>query len=376
MICRKCSGPGTLIIRKEYCYCNDCFITNINHKFRACIGKNKILSPNEKVLICLSGDASSTVLLDLIHVGFSLNNHKKLRVTPYFLHIIERDSDGEEISKVIAEQCKNYNFNLTVVNMDEYFNKNILSNEFTMINHHQTSISKNILSNIPTSISEDMLTKMKQNIFIKISKQLKCRIVFTAETTTLLATRLLSNIAIGRGSQVENDIGFADKREENVIILRPMRDITNEEVDQYLRIKDLKPATNILATIHGTSLQSVIRSFVLDLQENYPATVSTICKTADKIGSITVNVDKKKCIICQSNLDCNQLNLTAVDATMFSRKVSSEVTNSNENLKHVEKGNNLMFPFIYEKLCYCCSRNISQLNDPMLQTLVCRNDEK
>nr|XP_026493721.1 cytoplasmic tRNA 2-thiolation protein 2 [Vanessa tameamea] len=376
MICRKCSGPGSLIIRKEYCYCNDCFITNINHKFRACIGKNKILSPNEKVLICLSGDASSTVLLDLIHVGLSLNNHKKLRVIPYFLHIIERDSEGEEISKVIVEQCKNYNFNITLVNIDEYFNKNILCNDNTMKNHYQPSISKNILLNIPTSISEDVLTKMKQNIFIKIAKQLKCRIVFTAETTTLLATRLLSNIAIGRGSQVENDIGFADKREENVKILRPMREITNEEIDHYLRIKELNPATDILGKGYGTSLQSVIRNFVLDLQENYPATVSTICKTADKIGSVTDNVNKKKCIICQSNLDCNQLNLTAVDATMFSRKVSSKVINSNENLKHIEEGNNLMFPFIYEKLCYCCSRNISQLNDPMLQTLVCRSDDK
>ncbi|XP_050344644.1 cytoplasmic tRNA 2-thiolation protein 2 [Nymphalis io] len=243
-----------------------------------------------------------------------------------------------------------------------------------MINY-ASSISKNILSNIPPSISEDVLMKMKQNIFIKISKELKCRIVFTSETTTLLATRLLSNIAIGRGSQIENDIGFADRREENVKILRPMRDITNEEIEHYLRIKELKPATNIMGKVYGNSLQSVIRSFVLDLQENYPATVSTICKTADKISSVTNN-DNKKCTICQSNLDCNNLNLTAMDATMFSRKVSSKVTNCNENLQHIEEGNNLLFPFIYEKLCYCCSRNISHLNDPMLQTLICRNDDK
>lgn len=88
MICRKCNNLATVNIRKEYCYCNECFISMINHKFRACIGKNKMLSANEKVLICLSGDGSSTVLLDLIYNAISLNNHKKLRVVPYFLHII------------------------------------------------------------------------------------------------------------------------------------------------------------------------------------------------------------------------------------------------------------------------------------------------
>lgn len=88
MICRKCNSPGTLIIRKEYCYCVDCFNININHKFRACIGKNKIISANDKILICLSGDSNSTVLLDLIHTSISLNNHKKLRILPNFLHVV------------------------------------------------------------------------------------------------------------------------------------------------------------------------------------------------------------------------------------------------------------------------------------------------
>ena len=88
MICRKCGSPGKILIRKEYCYCNDCFNINTNHKFRACIGKNRILSANDKVLVCISGDVNSVVLLDLVHIGISLNNHKKLRIIPYFLYIV------------------------------------------------------------------------------------------------------------------------------------------------------------------------------------------------------------------------------------------------------------------------------------------------
>lgn len=87
MNCKKCGTLGSLTIRKEHMYCVNCFMHNINHKFRACIGKNKILSANENVLICLTGGLSSTVLLDLIFNGISEDNHKKLRVIPFFLHL-------------------------------------------------------------------------------------------------------------------------------------------------------------------------------------------------------------------------------------------------------------------------------------------------
>lgn len=87
MKCNKCDADSTLILRKTDLYCDKCFLTSTNHKFRACIGKNKILSKNEKVLVCSSGGPGSTVLLDLIHHGISLDIHKKLRITPYILHV-------------------------------------------------------------------------------------------------------------------------------------------------------------------------------------------------------------------------------------------------------------------------------------------------
>lgn len=88
MNCKKCDSPKTrVILRTQDYYCNDCFMISTNHKFRACIGKNKVLLPNENVLICLSGGQGSTVLLDLIHHGISLDNNKKLRIVPNFLHL-------------------------------------------------------------------------------------------------------------------------------------------------------------------------------------------------------------------------------------------------------------------------------------------------
>lgn len=81
--------------------------------------------------------------------------------------------------------------------------------------------------------------------------------------------------------------------------MRPLKDISNEDIQYYLKVKDIKPAKCMHSKLNETSLQSVIKDFVMDLQENYPATVSTICKTADKIGSVTNNFNKKKCKVCQ-----------------------------------------------------------------------------
>lgn len=90
MSCKKCNLPKTVILRNKDFYCNDCFMTSTNHKFRACLGKNKVLSPNERVLVCLSGGVGSTVLLDLIQYGTSLDNTKKLRIVPFFLHLFSK----------------------------------------------------------------------------------------------------------------------------------------------------------------------------------------------------------------------------------------------------------------------------------------------
>lgn len=87
MECKKCKCIGTVVLRKKDYYCSQCFITNVNHKFRASIGKNKVFSSTEKVLVGLSGGLGSSVLLDLVHDGVKLNTHKILRIIPVCLHI-------------------------------------------------------------------------------------------------------------------------------------------------------------------------------------------------------------------------------------------------------------------------------------------------
>ncbi|XP_023939475.1 cytoplasmic tRNA 2-thiolation protein 2-A [Bicyclus anynana] len=364
MICRKCDAPATILIRKEYWYCNTCFITNTNHKFRACLGRSKTLSPNEKVLICLSDSTSSMVLLDLVQNSISLNGTKKLRVIPFFLHIIETATeDSIRTAKLIIEQCNKYNLDIYIVDINEYYSTNNILPDINVLPQTKSETLNNMRMNVSATIYDDVIVKIKRTLFLRIASELSCKIIFTAETTTQLAKRLLTNLAIGRGSQVENDIGFADQRDKSIKILRPMKDISNEEIEYFLKVKQISKIQNSSNTKIG--LQSVVDNFVLDLQKNYPATVSTVCKTADKLGSAENTTETQNCTLCQSNITFKSSKLTAVEATIFSRQMCTNKAGVNDKIEvmqSITEDKNPMFPSIYKTLCYGCSRNFSELD--------------
>lgn len=149
----------------------------------------------------------------------------------------------------------------------------------------------------PSTSWNDMIVKLKRNILIKVANALQCNYILTAETTTTLASNLLSNLAMGRGSQIEHDIGFLDSRNDFIKILRPMKDISQDEVFYYGLLKKLTYFEN--TKVGDNSLQSLITTFVVELQKNFPATISTICRTAEKIGTYGDITKLNKCYFCQ-----------------------------------------------------------------------------
>lgn len=143
----------------------------------------------------------------------------------------------------------------------------------------------------------DMVVKLRRHILIRVGHSLQCNFVFTAETTTTLASSLLSNLSLGRGSQIEHDAGFIDTRDDTVKILRPMKDLSQEELANYASLKKLTFIHE--NTVKDNSLQSLIHTFVVELQHNFPATISTVYKTSEKIGTFGNSTNLNKCTFCQ-----------------------------------------------------------------------------
>ncbi|XP_063801591.1 cytoplasmic tRNA 2-thiolation protein 2 isoform X2 [Pseudophryne corroboree] len=105
--CIKCEeGSAALIIRVGDAFCKSCFKEYFVHKFRAMLGKNRVVYPGEKVLLAYSGGPSSSAMIKQVQEGLSRDAPKKLRFNPGVLFIDEGAvcaQSWEQRDRVISE---------------------------------------------------------------------------------------------------------------------------------------------------------------------------------------------------------------------------------------------------------------------------------
>ncbi|KAM8945950.1 LOW QUALITY PROTEIN: cytoplasmic tRNA 2-thiolation protein 2 [Pelodytes ibericus] len=126
--CMKCKErSASLIIRVGDAFCKPCFKEYFVHKFRAMLGKNRILYPGEKVLLAYSGGQSSSAMVQQVQEGLRGDAPKKLRFAPGILFIDEGAVCGqsqEEREKTLSEMqhiLQGTGFPFHVVALEEVF---------------------------------------------------------------------------------------------------------------------------------------------------------------------------------------------------------------------------------------------------------------
>lgn len=68
-ICMKCGNKAVVLVRNNDPFCKTCFLEYAVHKFRATIGKARVIHQGQKVLLAVSGGSSSSAMLDLVMKG-------------------------------------------------------------------------------------------------------------------------------------------------------------------------------------------------------------------------------------------------------------------------------------------------------------------
>ncbi|XP_069492015.1 cytoplasmic tRNA 2-thiolation protein 2 isoform X2 [Ambystoma mexicanum] len=127
--CMKCKeGSAVLLIRAGDAFCRDCFKEYFIHKFRAMLGKNRLIYPGEKVLLALSGGPASSSMVQQVQEGLSRAASKKLRFAPGIVHVDEGAILGQslEVRKQTTSQMKSVlkssGFPYHIVPLEEAFN--------------------------------------------------------------------------------------------------------------------------------------------------------------------------------------------------------------------------------------------------------------
>ncbi|XP_061432099.1 cytoplasmic tRNA 2-thiolation protein 2-like [Lethenteron reissneri] len=106
-VCMKCKERrASMLIRVNDPFCRECFREYFVHKFRAVLGKRKVIEPGEKVLVAVSGGASSCTLLAQVQLGLSRESHKRLKFIPGLVHVDEGAACGETVEERVAANAR------------------------------------------------------------------------------------------------------------------------------------------------------------------------------------------------------------------------------------------------------------------------------
>uniref|UniRef100_A0A182SP54 Cytoplasmic tRNA 2-thiolation protein 2 n=1 Tax=Anopheles maculatus TaxID=74869 RepID=A0A182SP54_9DIPT len=135
------------------------------------------------------------------------------------------------------------------------------------------------------SSKQDLLEQVHKQTYRSVAKALNCNYVFLSDIGIDLAKTLLSNVALGRGCSIAQDMAFCDDRDEAVKLIRPIRDLNPDEVSNYLKFCEaqLLHLPQVKHFEDKPSLQNLTAKFIDNLQQSFPSTVSTVFRTGDKL---------------------------------------------------------------------------------------------
>ena len=355
-ICKKCNTvPAIVKLDVKEAQCTECFLAYIRHKFRATLGSTKLVARGARVLIVYDGAAASTTLLHMIDFAMEQNQFKRLHIEPILIYIDEncmlqnnakqyRIDKFVEIKSLLAPYPNIPMYYSSIGNSSSLLAQaiNTIEMDERIINADLGFLKK--LSELKTLTSrQDYVHCMRNNQIRSAAQKLNCKYAFISEIVSDLATKLLANIALGRGAAVAQDVSVCDARSD-VQIIRPIRDFSQLEVDYYLKLTNTKFLNDATKTSPEqseifSSVQNLTRNFIEELQVNFPATVSTVFRTGNKISTAYENSLKYNkqpinnegenvCTICASTLDLT--NSSTLRAIEFSKYASINTAGKND----------------------------------------------
>ncbi|CAM4532551.1 hypothetical protein PO909_023204 [Leuciscus waleckii] len=378
--CVKCKeGSAVLIIRVSDAFCRSCFKEYFIHKFRAMLGKNRVIFPQEKVLLAVSGGAASCSMLSQVIEGLSRDAPKKLRFMPGIIYIDDGGTCGrsQEERQRSVDQLKSIfthtGFPYFIVPLEQVFglpssvlvpvtsdpdqsnpsykhavDQYIREEQKLTVEDKTSAVARlsledsayppehklaleSLFSSLNTlTAKEDMLHTLRQHLILHVARENGFSKVMMGESCSRLAVKLLSNIALGRGAALASDTGFSDPRFGDVVIVRPMRDYSSKEIAAYCRMFHVPsvfiPGLETKAQ-DKASIQRLTETFVTNLQAEFPSTVSTIYRTSEKLHTVKPSESQatepaSKCLLCVCALDTDVDKASAFHATLVSEQLS------------------------------------------------------
>lgn len=386
-LCKKCRQEGKVVLEKRHVYCRDCFLIMSSHKFRSLIGKYKLITSTDNVMIIFSGNFASVSLLNLIRCALENTSHRKLSFTPFIVYVdAQVFASTTERRKATLMKIKNlldhYDYRSYYISLEAVLDTDVTSHlkKFDEFNdsdcYNVDSMLNDKIKYVLQSKSyseEELFTLFSNNLWLKIANVLGCNKIFTTDNSDSLAVRALNCIAIGRGYHLPFNMAVCNDKNSHVKVMRPLREFTLKELAFYAVFNKL----DFISVLPGQelvtlkpSIQRLVESFVVGLQDKFPATVHTICHTGDKLKMSTAadSADEIICVLCKLPVDVNEKSDSsgniqsgiAFDNDKFSVLKLSDTDDGNAKFDILNAITDLTIDLgsdvVIKRLCYACRR--------------------
>lgn len=382
VVCKKCNLQSAIVkLNFKDAQCEQCFLTYIRHKFRANLGITKIVSRFAKVVVIYDGKESTSVLLHLVHYATTQGQFKRLQLNPSILFIddsclydLQPDQRRAHITEV-QQLLRQFDIPAFYTSLASVDSVPLPIDTVSQLDEAQLLSEQKFIASMAAigslSSRQDYVHCVRAKVMRKVADHLQCPFVFTSEICPDLAIKLLSNIALGRGSSVAQDVSFCDPRSSAVQIVRPIRDFDAVEVETYVKVHSIRVLES--AKLYGAdadefaSIQNLTKGFVEDLQLNFQSTVSTVFRTGSKIATAAVDVGvregniARKCMMCMSQLDTSDS--TTLLAIEFSRCTSLQAGQCDGGIMVDQNDDDNRNAKFLQNLCHGCNNIFRDLNE-------------
>ncbi|XP_066860318.1 cytoplasmic tRNA 2-thiolation protein 2 isoform X1 [Anser cygnoides] len=414
--CVKCGeGAAAVVIRVGDGFCRACFREYFVHKFRAMLGKNRVIFPGEKVLLALSGGPASSAMLRQVQEGLSRETAKRLRFVPGLVYIDEgavcgqspeqREQNLAQMEALLqetgfpyylasleqalelpgsvlrrgpgaaGEPCPSYKVaveGFIQQRRQEAADGDGDTSPAGLSTQHGpggdlaaprarlpaaalTAELLRLFEAVETlTAKEELLQMLRSHLILHTARTRGYPKVMTGESCTRVAVKLLTNLALGRGAFLAVDTGFVDGRHGDVTLVRPMREYMAKEIAFYNHFFGVPTViTPPLSTKRRekTSIHRLMESFLLGLQVDFPSTISTVYRTGEKLSAAPAEAG--------SELQRCLLCLCALDIA-GEEELALEPTLVTEETGNGPESRAAFIPL----LCYSCRLTFKEMGSP------------
>lgn len=378
------------MIPEEQSSKGQCFLMRATHKFRSEFGKSRLVRDKEKVLVAFSGGRASSAMIHLVEQGLSKRAQKKLRFCPSLLFIDDGYSlpahDRRCRLENIVKKMQSTGMTFYVYSLEQSLDKIDLqplltSSEASVAGsvHDLMFDNSNKLLLLLDSVRNQssraaLLFQLRKRLLLRVACYLQYDKVAVGDTSSVLAARVLSFIAQGRSAQLSHEMSFADMQYDGVMLLRPMsREFSAVEMEAYNRLNGIEPVIAPDEESSDVTIDSLSQKFVSSLQLQQDTTVSTVCRTAEKLEtSLHLSTPNSFCSLCLVAHDTETLEYQceeSAEASSLDCMHSRSVDNSSESHlpsttdAHCPAASGCLKKDMMSQMCYGCRRIAEDMAD-------------